>query len=112
MTARCAVIPSPSAASGDGSRRTKARLARFVPPPGGAAAVNELAPGAVRRNISGGWGDWRSGSAAALHAVGRGFESLIAHQFEGNVPALFLRHRCRHPLVLHDRPVSVRIVFF
>jgi hypothetical protein len=24
-------------------------------------------------------GDWRSGSAAALHAVGRGFESLIAH---------------------------------
>ena len=26
-------------------------------------------------------GDWRSGSAAALHAVGRGFESLIAHQF-------------------------------
>ncbi len=26
-------------------------------------------------------GDWRSGSAAALHAVGRGFESLIAHHF-------------------------------
>ena len=27
-----------------------------------------------------GWmGEWRSGSAAALHAVGRGFESLFAY---------------------------------
>jgi hypothetical protein len=30
-------------------------------------------------------GDWRSGSAAALHAVGRGFESLIAHHSFGPV---------------------------
>ena len=29
-----------------------------------------------------GWmGEWRSGSAAALHAVGRGFESLFAYHF-------------------------------
>ena len=26
-------------------------------------------------------GEWRSGSAAVLHTVGRGFESLFAHHF-------------------------------
>ena len=31
--------------------------------------------------IAGWMGEWRSGSAAALHAVGRGFESLFAYHF-------------------------------
>ena len=39
---------------------------------------NQLASDAISPKILA-WGDWRSGSAAALHAVGRGFESLIAH---------------------------------
>ena len=42
-----------------------------------------------------GTGDWRSGSAGALHAQGRGFEPLIAHQILcrqgifGPLPVLF-----------------------
>ena len=38
-------------------------------------------------------GDWRSGSATALQAVGRGFKSLIAHhEFldQASPPGLFL----------------------
>ena len=42
-------------------------------------SANELACRRITRKILLP-GDWRSGSAAALHAVGRGFESLIAHQ--------------------------------
>src|SRR5581483_2729339 len=60
---------------------------RVFTPYGGARPGNELAPARIRRNISLGAGDWRSGSAAALHAVGRGFESLIAHHFDRYLPA-------------------------
>ena len=36
----------------------------------------------LREALIAGWmGEWRSGSAAALHAVGRGFESLFAYHF-------------------------------
>ena len=34
-------------------------------------------------------GEWRSGSAAALHAVGRGFESLFAYHFSHRKTHLF-----------------------
>ena len=48
----------------------------------------QLARDAITRKI-GLAGDWRSGSAAALHAVGRGFESLIAHHLEFPMKTLF-----------------------
>ena len=37
-----------------------------------------------------GSGDWRSGSAAALHAVGRRFESFIAHHFFYHMKTILL----------------------
>ena len=44
----------------------------------------------LREALIAGWmGEWRSGSAAALHAVGRGFESLFAHHFSHRKTHLF-----------------------
>ena len=44
----------------------------------------------LREALITGWmGEWRSGSAAALHAVGRGFESLFAYHFFPGEFALF-----------------------
>ena len=44
----------------------------------------------LREALIAGWmGEWRSGSAAALHAVGRGFESLFAYHFSNRKTHLF-----------------------